>query len=130
MSIFNSLTNLTGGLNENKYFIGVMMIAVNIGSRFIITELSDSQKKMINNQNLRRLFIFGVFFMATRDIVSSLILTIMFVLLISGLFNEDSDLSLIPKEEEGVKEKVDEKVNNDKKLQDAIDLLQDVKNKL
>ena len=129
MSIFNSLTNLTGGLNENKYFIGVMMIAVNIGSRFIITELSDSQKKMINNQNLRRLFIFGVFFMATRDIVSSLILTIMFVLLISGLFNEDSDLSLIPKEE-GVKEKVDEKVNNDKKLQDAIDLLQDVKNKL
>ena len=129
MSIFNSLTNLTGGLNENKYFIGVMMIAVNIGSRFIITELSDSQKKMINNQNLRRLFIFGVFFMATRDIVSSLILTIMFVLLISGLFNEDSDLSLIPKEE-GVKEKVNKKVNNDKKLQDAIDLLQDVKNKL
>ena len=129
MSIFNSLTNLTGGLNENKYFIGVMMIAVNIGSRFIITELSDSQKKMINNQNLRRLFIFGVFFMATRDIVSSLILTLMFELLISGLFNEDSDLSLIPKEE-GVKEKVDEKVNNDKKLQDAIDLLQDVKNKL
>ena len=129
MSIFNSLNNLTGGLNENKYFIGVMMIAVNIGSRFIITELSDSQKKMINNQNLRRLFIFGVFFMATRDIVSSLILTLMFELLISGLFNEDSDLSLIPKEEE-IKEKVDEKVNNDKKLQDAIDLLQDVKNKL
>ena len=31
-------------LNENKYFIGIMMIFVNIGSRFIISELSDEQK--------------------------------------------------------------------------------------
>jgi hypothetical protein len=129
MSIFNSLNNLTYGLNENKYFIGIMMIAVNLGSRFIITELSDSQKKMINNQNLRRLFIFGVFFMATRDIVTSLFLTIMFVLLISELFNENSDLSLVPKQE-NENQVVDEKVNNDKKLQDAIEILQDVKNKL
>lgn len=129
MSLLNSITNLTGNLNESKYFIGTMMIAVNLGSRFIITELSDSQKKMINNKLLRRLFIFGVFFMATRDIISSFVLTIMFVLLISELFNENSDLSLVPKDEnEGTV--VDEKVNNDKKLQDAIEILQDVKNKL
>lgn len=129
MSLLNSITNLTGNLNESKYFIGTMMIAVNLGSRFIITELSDSQKKMINNKLLRRLFIFGVFFMATRDIISSFVLTVMFVLLISELFNENSDLSLIPKEE-NEDEVVDEKVNNDKKLQDAIEILQDVKNKL
>jgi hypothetical protein len=129
MSLLNSITNLTGNLNESKYFIGTMMIAVNLGSRFIITELSDSQKKMINNKLLRRLFIFGVFFMATRDIISSFVLTVMFVLLISELFNENSDLSLIPREENN-DEVIDEKVNNDKKLQDAIEILQDVKNKL
>ena len=67
---FNNMTDL----NENKYFIGLMMILVNIGSRFIIGELSDTQKKLINDKNLRRLFIFGIFFMATRDIVSSLIM--------------------------------------------------------
>ena len=129
MSLLNSITNLTGNLNESKYFIGTMMMAVNLGSRFIITELSDSQKKMINNKLLRRLFIFGVFFMATRDIISSFVLTVMFVLLISELFNENSDLSLLPKEE-NEDEVNDEKVNNDKKLQDAIEILQDVKNKL
>ena len=84
---------------------------------------------MINNKLLRRLFIFGVFFMATRDIVASLFLTIMFVLLISELFNENSDLSLVPKQE-NENQVVDEKVNNDKKLQDAIEILRDVKNKL
>jgi len=116
-------------INDNKYFIGFMMILVNIGSRFIIGELSDSQKKLINDKLLRRLFIFGVFFMATRDIISSLVLTIMFVLLISELFNEDSEISLFPKEEDDDKKK-DPKAQNDKKMQDAIDTLYDVKNNL
>ena len=115
-------------INDNKYFIGFMMILVNIGSRFIIGELSDSQKKLINDKLLRRLFIFGVFFMATRDIISSLVLTIMFVLLVSELFNEDSELSLFPKEEDN--EKKDSTAENDKKMQDAIDTLLDVKNNL
>ena len=107
---FNNMTDL----NENKYFIGLMMILVNIGSRFIIGELSDTQKKLINDKNLRRLFIFGIFFMATRDIVSSLILTIMFVLLVSELFNEESEISLLPKKDKVEDNKKDTKADNDK----------------
>ena len=114
-------------LNENKYFIGIMMIFVNIGSRFIISELSDEQKKLINNKLLRRFFIFGVFFMATRDIFVSLLLTLMFIFLISELFNENSDFSLIEKENTIKK---DNKLDNDKKIQDSIDILLDVKNNL
>lgn len=114
-------------LNENKYFIGIMMIIVNIGSRFIISELSDEQKKLINNKLLRRFFIFGVFFMATRDIFVSLLLTLMFIFLISELFNENSDFSLIEKENTIKK---DSKLDNDKKIQDSIDILFDVKNNL
>jgi hypothetical protein len=107
------------------------MILVNIGSRFIIGELSESQKNLINDKLLRRLFIFGVFFMATRDIISSLVLTIMFVLLVSELFNEDSELSLFPKEEENNDDKKgDSKADNDKKIQDVVDILYDVKNNL
>ena len=116
-------------MNDNKYFIGLMMIVVNIGSRFIIGELSDEQKKLINDKMLRRIFIFGVFFMATRDIISSLVLTIMFVLLVSGLFNEDSEISLFPKEENS-ENNTNSKAVNDKKIQDAIDTLLDVKNNL
>jgi hypothetical protein len=117
-------------VNDNKYFIGLMMILVNIGSRFIIGELSESQKNLINDKLLRRLFIFGVFFMATRDIISSLVLTIMFVLLVSELFNEDSEYSLFPKEEEDDDNKGDSKADNDKKIQDVVDVLYDVKNNL
>ena len=118
-------------VNENKYLLGLMMIMVTIGGRFIIGELDEEQKKNINNKTLRRLFIFGVFFMATRDIISSLVLTIMFVLLVSELFNEDSELSLFPKEEENNDDKKgDSKADNDKKIQDVVDILYDVKNNL
>tara|TARA_B110000285_G_scaffold234318_1_gene310828 strand:+ start:1948 stop:2286 length:339 start_codon:yes stop_codon:yes gene_type:complete len=77
-------------VNENKYLLGLMMITVTIGGRFIIGELNEEQKKNINNKTFRRLFIFGVFFMATRDIVTSLILTIVVVLTIIELFNDES----------------------------------------
>ena len=118
-------------LNENKYFIGIMMILVNIGSRFIISELSDEHKKLINNKILRRIFIFSVFFMATRDLSISLLLTVMFVFLISELFNENSDYSLIEKEEKQLDGQLnDKKLDNDKKLQDMIDVIYDIKNDL
>ena len=118
-------------LNENKYFIGIMMILVNIGSRFIISELSDTHKKMINNTILRKLFIFGVFFMATRDISISIILTILFVFFISELFNENSEISLLSNDNLNQEESNENsKVDIDKKLQDTIDELFNIKNKI
>ena len=32
-------------INTNKYFVGFMMIILTIGGRFIISELSDEQKR-------------------------------------------------------------------------------------
>ena len=102
-------------INENKYLIGLMMIIVTVGGRFIIGELNEEQKKNINNKTLRRLFIFGVFFMATKDIVTSIILTIVFILTISELFNDTSD------EEEGYKDySINDRIEN---IQTELDII-------
>ena len=42
---------------ENKYFIGVVMITMNIGARFLIDELTPEQK-VLNSQNFRRFIVF------------------------------------------------------------------------
>ena len=47
---------------ENKYFIGVVMITMNIGARFLIDELTPEQKKVLNSQNFRRFIVFCAFF--------------------------------------------------------------------
>ena len=77
-------------INENKLFIGLMVITVTIGGRFIIDEFSESQKKMINNKLVRRVFIFCVFFMATRDIITAFILTIIFALVITSVDDDEN----------------------------------------
>ena len=74
-------------LNTNKYFIGLSMIILTIGGRFIISELSEEQKERINTKYYRRLFIFCAFFMATRDIITAIILTTIAIIIISNFIN-------------------------------------------
>lgn len=77
---------------ENKYFIGVVMITMNIGARFLIDELTPEQKKTINSQNFRRFIVFCAFFAATRDILAAVTLTIIFILFVSEAFTDTEDM--------------------------------------
>ena len=80
------------------------MIFVTIGGRFIISELNESQKQLINNHWVRKLFIFCAFFMATRDIYCAITLTILFVLIITELFHTEDKGQYI---EEDTNQKID-----------------------
>ncbi|MBD23870.1 MAG: hypothetical protein CMG46_02540 [Candidatus Marinimicrobia bacterium] len=77
-------------IEDNKYFFGFIMIFINIGSRFLIDELSDEQKKYINTKLFRRIILFCIFFMATKDILASFTLTIIFILFVSDMFKDNS----------------------------------------
>ena len=77
-------------INTNKYFIGLMMIMLTIGGRFIIGEFSEKQKEKIDNSYFRKIFVFCAFFMATRDVLKALFLTIIFCLLMFYITKEDS----------------------------------------
>jgi|TARA_Y100000389_G_scaffold55253_1_gene51138 hypothetical protein len=109
---------LADDINQNKYFIGFMMIILTIGGRFIIGELTPSQKKLIDNKILRRLFIFCSFFMATRDIFKAIILTTLFIIIVTEVLNDDDDDNEVTKENE-------DKTNKDK-INEALQLLNEV----
>jgi hypothetical protein len=78
-------------INDNKYMIGITMIMLNIGARFIIDELDDDLRKMISNTFVRRVVIFCSFFMATKDLFTASVLTIIFVILINEVFAKELD---------------------------------------
>ena len=84
--------NFLENIASNKYFIGIIMIVMNIGARFLIDELTPEQKKMVNTQNFRRFIIFCAFFAATRDLLSAVTLTIIFILFISEIFTDEEDM--------------------------------------
>ena len=78
-------------INENKYIIGLTMIMLNIGARFIIDELDDDLRKIISNTIVWRVVIFCSFFMATKDLFTATVLTIIFVILINEVFAKELD---------------------------------------
>ena len=106
------------GIFDNKYIIGIVMVIINFGARFIVNELNEEQKKLINSKYLRRIIIFLVIFMATRDIVISLVLTVIVILVIFEFFNEDSEYSLVPKKEKVIKDDLDKDQKIDKIIED------------
>lgn len=115
--------NAMDNLNNNKFFIGSIMIFLTIGGRFIITELTEEQKSILLNPVVRKFFIFCAFFMATRDIQCALILTIVFILVVGGLFNGDV---FFLTDNENENEKYDT-ITNDKKIDTIIEELNQMK---
>lgn len=73
-------------IGTSPFFLGIMMLLLNVGSRFITHELSADDKEYSQNILLRRLTIFAVCFVGTRDIVTSILLTAGFVIIAGGLF--------------------------------------------
>jgi len=84
-------------LNSSKLFAGLMMIFLNIGSKFVTIELSSNQKQFLANSILRQVLVFAVAFVGTRDLLISLILTAVFTILVDGLLHETSPISILPK---------------------------------
>lgn len=82
------------GLNSNPYFIGLMMLLLNLGGRFIAMEVTKGQEQFFQNPWVRRLLIFTVLFVGTRNVMVAFWMTLAIVLLIGYLFNENSSLCL------------------------------------
>jgi len=119
MNLSNNVNDCSGFF-DNKYMIGITMVIVNLGARFIVNELNEEQKKFINTKYLRRIVIFFLIFMATRDIVISLVLTVIVILVIFEFFNEDSEYSLVTKK---VNVKKNEELDKNEKIEKIIEEL-------
>ena len=89
--------NYLKALNNSKFFAGVVMIMLNIGSKYVTIELSKSQEEYLKNKIGRQILIFAISWMGSRDILIALALTAIFTVLTDHLFNEQSTLCIIPK---------------------------------
>lgn len=77
-------------IESSPMFAGVMMLLLNIGSRYITHEYSDNDEEYMQNIFLRRITIFAVCFIGTRSIITSILLTAAFVILSAGIFRGKS----------------------------------------
>jgi hypothetical protein len=84
--MLKQIHHTVGFLNTNTMFAGIMLLILNVGGRYIVHELEGTDEEYRQNIFLRRVAIFAVCFIGTKDLVTSLILTASFVILAGGLF--------------------------------------------
>lgn len=93
--VLNPIEILIASFNTNPYFIGLMMLFMNLGGRFLAMEVTKGQEKFFQNQWVRRLLIFTVIFIATRNIFVAFWLSLAVILVVGMLFNENSALFIL-----------------------------------
>ena len=96
MNLFGYINHHVMYLNNSKFFAGVIMILLNIGSKFITIQFSKSTEEYMKYSLSKQILVFAMAWMGTRDIYAALGLTAVFTILSEHLFNEESSLCIVP----------------------------------
>lgn len=90
------LNNHVVYMNNSKFFAGIIMILLNVGSKFITIQFSKSTEEYMKYTLSKQILVFAMAWMGTRDIYTALGLTAIFTILSDHLFNEESSLCIVP----------------------------------
>ena len=129
-NFFNYINHNVMYLNNSKFFAGVIMILLNVGSKFITIQFSKSTEEYMKYTISKQLLVFAMAWMGTRDIYAALGLTAVFTILSEHLFNEESSLCIVPHNYRVLDKLIDtndDGVVSDKELSDAMDILEKAK---
>ena len=106
----NFSLDLFQNLSNNKLLIGIVAIFVNIGSRYIPINLTKNQEALLKNISTE-LLIFSITLLMSRDLITAILLTAAFTIMVRYIFNENSKFCILPEEYRQVTQLVDS--NND-----------------
>ena len=77
-------------LNTNTLFVGLVMFVMNIASRFVNIKLSRSMEGYMKHSFSKDILVFTIAFIGTRNLYWAIGITLLFVLFMDYLFNEES----------------------------------------
>jgi hypothetical protein len=96
--LFDYLNNYVQTLNNSKIFAGLMIITLNIASKFVNIKLGKTLEAYLKYSFSRQILVFAIAWMGTRDIYIALVVTICFTICTEYLFHEDSSFFILSPE--------------------------------
>lgn len=117
-------------INTSPFISGIAMLFLNIGSRYIEIGLSKTQEKAIRAGIARELLIFSIIFVATKDVVISILMTAAFFILTEHLFNEKSKFCVASASLRRLNREIDlngDNIISDAEVEKAIQILKKTK---
>ena len=83
-------------VNQSKIAWGMSMLLLQFGARYVLGDLGRAHEVLLSHEVTKKMVVMAMFFVATRDIVVSFVLTIAYIVIVDGILHEDRKFSLIP----------------------------------
>ena len=130
MRLLKYTNNIMAQVNNSPIIAGTAMLFLNIGSRYIDIGLSKAQENAIKGSIAREALIFSIVFVATKNILLSVIITFVFFILTEYIFNEKSKFCAAPNFFQKLTDDIDvngDNIISDYELEKAIAVLKKAK---
>jgi hypothetical protein len=95
-NVFQKMNEHVSVVNDSKLFAGLMIIILNIASKFVTIKLSKTMEAYLKYTFSKQILVFAMAWMGTRDIYIALLITAVFTICIEFFFNEESQFCLLP----------------------------------
>jgi len=90
--------NTADNMNNSKIFAGLMIILMNITSKYVPIKLGKTMERLMKHYISAPLLVFTVSWIGTRDLYIAFIITGLYILFAEMLFNEDSHFCILSEE--------------------------------
>lgn len=97
-SFFKSINEHVQTLNNSKIFAGIMIITLNVVSRFVNIKLSKTMESYLKYTFSKYVLVFTIAWMGTRDIYIALFIMGCFIIISDFLLDEESMFCVLPEE--------------------------------
>lgn len=95
-NMLSYLYNNIKAINDSKIFAGLMIITLNLSSKFMNIKISRTMESYLRNTFSRHVLVFAIAWMGTRDIFIAGLITLLFVFVFDFLLNEESAFCCLP----------------------------------
>ena len=85
-------------VNDSKIFAGLMIITLNIVSRFVTIKLSKSMESYLKYTFSKYVLVFTIAWMGTRDIYVATTIMLIYIVIMDYLLDDDSMFCILPEE--------------------------------
>lgn len=116
--LFTSLNDTVQSLNKSKVFAGLMIITLNVASRFVTIKMSKTMQSYLKFTFSRYVLVFAISWMGTRDIYIALAITVLFVILFEYLLDEESNFYIFSEEFKDYQKSKSEDEEDEKEVTD------------
>tara|TARA_B100001094_G_C17749491_1_gene585075 strand:+ start:40 stop:429 length:390 start_codon:yes stop_codon:yes gene_type:complete len=117
-------------LNDSKLFAALALLILNIGSKHVDIDFTPAQLVILKHTLTQQVLIFSIAWIGSKDIYTSLLVTLGFYIVFEILLNNNNSLNVLPSNLKNLENEID--INNDgivqeQELEKAIEIIKKYK---